>query len=195
MNKDEELIKGKKFRSAIRKAGALILSERFRTRGAPRNRLEQIFKEKGIPPSLGIRKTRKELNKVGVKLKKIDEEWRGQKITRYLGLIDPKIKIEDIRPYNRKITAILALCAAKGKRIPFSEAVEEIEKIVKDKENANDLLSSAIKKLEDDDVLGYDKEKGIIELTDYGEAILPSKNQIKKIIIDTLVSGKGSHDD
>lgn len=182
--------KGKKFKAAIRKAAALVLSKRFRTRGAPSRRLEQIFKAKDIPMQLGLREMRKELDDVGVKLKEIEEPWRGKTITRYLGVIDPKIELDDVRPYNRNITAILALISAKGPRVPFSDVREEVNKIVNDEERAEDLLSSSLKKLREDDLLQFDKEKGVISLTDYGQALLPSEEQIKKIMIETLVAGK-----
>lgn len=190
MEEEAGKVKGKKFKAAVRKAAALVLSKRFRTRGAPSRRLEKIFRRKDIPVQLGLRETRKELEDVGVQLKEIEEEWRGKTITRYIGVVDPQIELEDIRPYDRNTTAILALISAKGNRVPFSEVREEVNKIVNDEERAEDLLSSSLKKLRNDDLLRFDEEKGMISLTDYGQALLPSEEQIKKIMIDTLVAGK-----
>lgn len=190
MNEQGQKIKGKKLKETVRKAAALILSDRFRTRGAPQSRIEKIFRKEAIPLQLGLRETGKELEDVGVKLKEIQEKWHGQKVTRYLGIINPNINLEDIRPYNRRTTAILALIASKGQRNPFSEIRKEIEKIVEDKEEASDLLDSAISTLEEDGVVRFDKETGVIQLTDYGTALLPSKDQINSVIIDTLVSAR-----
>lgn len=189
---EDKRIMGEKLKSAVREASALILSKRYRTRGAPQQRIEQIFRERDIPSELGLRITREELDDIGVKLKEIKEKWGAGTITRYIGVIDPSLGIEDIRPYNRRDTAILALIAAKGRRVPFSEVNKEVQKIVNDEEEANNLLSSAVSRLKEDDVIKLDKEKGTIELTDFGQAILPPEDQIKKIIIDTLISGKGN---
>lgn len=188
----EGKVKGIKLKKAVRKASALLLSKRCRTRGAPRSRIEKIFNKEDIPTQLGIRAMKDELEDVGIKLKEIEEEWRGTTITRYIGVLDPQIEIEDIRPYNRNITAILALVSAKGKRVPFSEIRDELEKIVDEKEEAEKLLSSAIGTLTEDGVVKFNQEKGMIEVTDYGEALLPSQDIIKSVIIDTLVSGKNA---
>jgi len=175
--------------TALRKAAALILASRYKARGAPVSRVLNILKQSGMPINQALDELEERLNAVGIKLKRITFTAGTKKMEKFVAIVDPQLKLEELKPFDNVTLAVLALIYIKIStmgEVSLSSLLNDLISILMDKERAEKFLQTALSKLEANKIIKIDTERGLINLTDLGYALMPPPELIDRIIIDAL---------
>lgn len=178
----------------IRMAAALILSKRYRAIGAPVSIVMKLLRRTGLPTHEAFKELEKRLNSVGILLKRIQTVHGSKKIDRFIAVIDPTIRLDELRPYDDitlSVLAILFIKHASSDRIPVSSVLDDLAFILNDKDKAEIFLNKALTRLINDRIIKLDSSRNEIFFTEIGKAILPPPELIDEILIDALLQEKG----
>ncbi len=178
----------------IRMAAALILSKRYRTTGAPVSTVLKILKKTGLSLDESLKELERRLDSVGVLLKRIQTVHGSKKIDRFIAVIDPRINLEELRPYDDVTLSVLAILFIKhtsSERISVSSILSDLASILNDEDKAKVFLNKALTRLINDRIIKLDSDKGEIYFTEVGKAILPPPELIDELLIDALLRERG----
>ncbi len=181
----------------IRMAAALILSKRYRATGAPAATVLKLLRKTGMPINEALSELERRFKSVGVLLKRIQTAHGSRKIDRFIAVLDPSLKLDDLRPYDDitlSVLAILFIKQASGDRIPVSSVLNDLALILNDKDKASVFLNKALTRLINDRVIKLDSSKNEIFFTEIGKAMLPPPELIDEILIDALLQGEKSNE-
>ena len=173
----------------LRAAAALILSKRYRTRGAPVSSVINILRKSGLPLDAALKELERRLHSVGLLLKRVSILHGSKKIERFIAVIDPRIDLPEIKPYDALTLSVLALIFMRHNeksKISLSTLREDLVTLIEDKEKADTILHKALTKLSKDNIIRIKSDEGTIELTEIGKALLPPPDLIDKVIIEAL---------
>jgi len=173
----------------LRAAAALILSKRYRTRGAPVSSVINILRKSGLPLDAALKELERRLHSVGLLLKRVSILHGSKKIERFIAVIDPRIDLPEIKPYDALTLSVLALIFVRHNeksKISLSTLREDLVTLIEDKEKADTILHKALTKLSKDNIIRIKSDEGTIELTEIGKALLPPPDLIDKVIIEAL---------
>lgn len=182
----------------IRMAAALILSKRYRTIGAPVSTIMKLLKKTKLPPHEALRELEKRLNSVGILLKRIQMIHGSKKIDRFIAVIDPTIRLDELRPYDDVTLSVLAILFIKhvsGNKISVSSVLDDLTIILNDKDKAEVYLNKALTRLINDKVIKLDSSNNEISFTEIGKAILPPPELVNEILIEALLKEKRDKDE
>ena len=182
----------KNLEEAIRLAGALLLSSKFEKKGVPISKIKKIFSDKNIPFNQGLKALESTLYRVGITLKRLRIRQGSRFTERLIAITDPSLSLPEISSFDKETTAVLGIIFLKlsGDEALLSDIVSDVRAIVKDEELSQEIVNKAIKKLKNEGILRVNPDKEKIILTEFGKALIPPKDLIDKIIIETLVLGK-----
>ncbi len=173
----------------LRAAAALILSKRYRTRGAPVSSVINILRKSGLPLDAALKELERRLHSVGLLLKRVSILHGSKKIERFIAVIDPRIDLPEIKPYDALTLSVLALIFMRHNeksKISLSTLREDLVTLIEDKEKTDMILHKALTKLSKDNIIRIKSDEGTIELTEIGKALLPPPDLIDKVIIEAL---------
>lgn len=173
----------------LRAAAALILSKRYRTRGAPVSSVINILRKSGLPLDAALKELERRLHSVGLLLKRVSILHGSKKIERFIAVIDPRIDLPEIKPYDALTLSVLALIFVRHNeksKISLSTLREDLVTLIEDKEKTDMILHKALTKLSKDNIIRIKSDEGTIELTEIGKALLPPPDLIDKVIIEAL---------
>ena len=173
----------------LRAAAALILSKRYRTRGAPVSSVINILRKSGLPLDAALKELERRLHSVGLLLKRVSILHGSKKIERFIAVIDPRIDLPEIKPYDALTLSVLALIFVRHNeksKVSLSTLREDLVTLIEDREKADMILHKALTKLSKDNIIRIKSDEGTIELTEIGKALLPPPDLIDKVIIEAL---------
>lgn len=173
----------------LRAAAALILSKRYRTRGAPVSSVINILRKSGLPLDAALKELERRLHSVGLLLKRVSILHGSKKIERFIAVIDPRIDLPEIKPYDALTLSVLALIFVRHNeksKVSLSTLREDLVTLIEDKEKTDMILHKALTKLSKDNIIRIKSDEGTIELTEIGKALLPPPDLIDKVIIEAL---------
>ncbi|MHA1615952.1 MAG: hypothetical protein ACTSX9_01415 [Candidatus Njordarchaeales archaeon] len=181
---------------AIREAAAYILASRYRSIGAPVSKVIKILKKSRIPLEECLKELERRFEKIGLKLKRVRVVRRSRRSEIFVAVIDPAIKLGELRPYSKDVMGVLALIffRSKGGEIFLSVLRNDLLALIGDEEKVDKLLRKALKKLEREKIIRLDADSGKIILTELGQALMPPPELIDEIVIDMLAKGPGGGD-
>ena len=179
-NEDKEL--------CFKLAGALILSRKYRSKGAPLSKVREIFRKFGIDLDIGLNELKKRFESIGLKLVIISEK-KEKEFQRVFAVIDPMLNLEEAKPYSRDVLTVLAFIynLEEDGQVSILKLTDALKGVLKEEKSIKDILTRAISRLKHDNIIKV--EKGVIILTPIGKAMKPPPDVLDRILIETLVKG------
>jgi len=175
---------------ALRKAAALILSELYRMTFTSRRKMLALAKEAGMHLDEFLDELRRRLSSVGVILREVKSEGRSRNEIVYVGVIDPSIDLDIgwLSPIDAAVLALIYMKSNKNNEASLDDVYKEIIRIVNSEEEGRKILEKSLKALEQRKLLEYNPDRRVIRMKPLGIALLPSKKELDKIIIEILTS-------
>ena len=143
----------------------------------------------GLRDPKQLKELERRLHSVGLLLKRVSILHGSKKIERFIAVIDPRIDLPEIKPYDALTLSVLALIFMRHNeksKISLSTLREDLVTLIEDKEKTDMILHKALTKLSKDNIIRIKSDEGTIELTEIGKALLPPPDLIDKVIIEAL---------
>ena len=173
---------------AIRTAAALILMNTWRDRRITLEKLALHAKQAKLTTQELIDELRRRFEGVGLKLRliKIDPKASEGRVEVF-AVIDPRLNIP-AGSLDRISAAILAMIflRAGSAAIAIETILGGLSQILGDKQKAIEMLSKALRRLENMKLIEVNREERKVRLTSRGLAILPDREELEEILVDLI---------
>jgi len=173
----------------LREAAALLLCETRRLNYVSKRRIVDMAKRANMPASEFIKELEKRLYDVGIILREVEVSTKSKRRTAYVCVIDPSLglDISYIDQISAAILAIIYVRVGKGE-MSLEDLHSEVAKITSTSD-VDKIIENALRTLERKKLISIDGEKGVVRLRPLAIAMLPSREELDKIIIDVIASG------